>query len=217
MTTKDLDKVAYTYDVPVYYPAESPSVPGLLQGGIIMKNKKGILAAMLCIIVIAFSGCKSGLELIGDYLEQFEWTAIRLSKSYKIDTRDYYQTENISERPSEYVHDTTYLVKQTGVYGEDKAPSHLVIARLYIWTEYEDYVYMLGDDDTEPFNYFRLDVEADQLYYSTDLNDFDQNEQEIFMKLEAHPELFTDIQEMGPDNPPYSLNGKGKVKLKDLE
>ena len=202
---------SYTYDVPVYYPAESPLVPGLLQGGVIMKNKKGLFAVMLCIIVIAFSGCKSGLELIGDYLEQLDGPVVtRLSESYKIDTRDYYQTENISERPSEYIHDTTYLIKLTGT-------SYFVIARLYIWTEYEDYVYMLGDDDTEPFNYFRLDVEADQLYYSTDLNDFDQNEQEIFMKLEAHPELFTDIQEMGPDNPPYSLNGKGKVKLKDLE
>ena len=190
---------------------QSSRLPSILdKGGIIMKNKKGILAAMLCIIVIAFSGCKSGLELIGDYLEQFEWTAIRLSRSYKIDMGDYYQIENISERPSEYLHYTTYLFKKTGT-------SYLRMGRLYIWTEYEDYVYMLGDDDTEPFNYFRLDVEADQLYYSTDLNDFDQNEQEIFMKLEAHPELFTDIQEMGPDNPPYSLNGKGKVKLEDLE
>ena len=182
-----------------------------------MKIKKGLLAMMLCVVIISFSGCKSGLKLVGDYLDQLDGPSTRLSKSYVIDLRDYYQTENIYERPSEYVHDTTYLVKQTGVYGEDRAPSYLVIARLYIWTEYGDCVYMLGPDDTNPFAYFRLDVEEDQLYRSDELNDFDQTEQEIFMKLESHPELFTDIQEMGPDTPAYSLNGRGEVDLDDLE
>ena len=177
-----------------------------------MKIKKGLLAMMLCVVIISFSGCKSGLKLIGDYLEKLEWSAIRLSKSYKIDVDSPYDIGQYK-----YVHHTTYLFKQTGVYGEDRAPSYLRIGRLYIWTEYEDYVYMLGPDDTNPFSYFRLDVEEDQLYRSDELNDFDQTEQEIFMKLESHPELFTDIQEMGPDDSAYNLNGKGKVDLDDLE
>ena len=159
--------------------------------------------------------CLAGCSVTHSFISNLGWSAIRLTDIYTIDVDDPYETGEY-----EYIHYTTYLFKKTGVYGELRKPFYTRVARIYIWTFHNNNVYMVGETRKNGRTYYRLDEKTEQLDYSETLADFeeiDQTEQEIFMKLESHPELFTDIQEMGPNNPPYSLNGKGKVDLNDLE
>ena len=136
------------------------------------------------------------------------WIAIPLSPTYKIDLSNPYMFEG-----KDSIYYAPYLFEQTGEYGgKEKQPSYLRLGQLAIWTGKGKKMYMITTDGM----YYLLDQEADELTRSEELNTFSEEAQKIFEKLEAHPELYADIQEMEPGKQ-YSLNGRGQVDLEDLE
>ena len=137
------------------------------------------------------------------------WIAIRLTSTYKIDVDDPYQFDD-----KDFIYLAPYLFEQIGEYGvKEKRPDYIRLDRLDIWTSKDKKVYMLGASGL----YYLLDQESDELTTSEELIDFSEQDQIIFSKLENHPELYAEIQEMRNGKNYYSLNGKGQVNLEDLE
>ena len=155
----------------------------------------------IAILILHLAGCSGG------------WSAIRLSPTYKIDIEDI----DVPSGLNDSIHYTTYLFKQEGVYGDTKRPYYFRLGQLKIWTTHKNKVYMLAKTSQSDNYYFLLDLKSNEMMSSDNLEDFDEKAQEIYVKLNAHPELFTDIQEINASHRSYQLNGKGQVNLDDLD
>lgn len=84
------------------------------------------------------------------------------------------------------------------------------IDQVKIWTKTKTVAYFLGKNNP----YIKLDLENNQEFIYEVLNDYTLEDQEIFKKLEAHPELFLDAQEPSPI---YKVKGRGEVPFRKLK
>ena len=78
-----------------------------------------------------------------------------------------------------------------------------------IWVKDGSVWYVLGK-----WNYITINAEEDTCFVSSEIGDFSAHAQEVFKKLESHPEFFA---EPGPGDEPYRWNGRGYVTMEQLE
>ena len=79
-----------------------------------------------------------------------------------------------------------------------------------LWTNKAETWYLIGKWNTY------LKIEDDKLITSTELYDFNPDDQLVFNKLESHSELFAEPQTMTEKQNTYEWGGKGYVVFENL-
>lgn len=132
-----------------------------------------------------------------------------ISETYKIELKQMNPGDWRNDAPTILAPVLYKIIREFTTVSGDTGWEIESIDQVKIWTKNKTTAYFLGKNRS----YIKLDLENKQEYIYEELCDYAPGDQKIFQKLEAHPELFLDEQEIVTV---YQVRGRGEVPFRRL-